>query len=517
MNKLTILERLHKYASQNGDRTAVFNPCENPSGMTYKELYCRAVKLAEYLNNTVNDTNPIVVYGHKNPYSIVSFLACVLSGHSYCPVDVSVPDSRIDMILNQTQSGIVLATEEFYSDKTGVLDLKQIVEICSCAAETVKPIPKESISGDQTFYIIFTSGSTGNPKGVEITSNNLNNFLSWSSTLGDEKPYDPDTVFLNQAPFSFDLSVMDLYTSLYCGSRLCMMEKKVQADLGAITPFLRENKISAFVSTPSFANMCLVDKNFNSETLPELTRFFFCGETLENKTASKLIKRFPTAVIQNTYGPTESTVAVSSVRITEEIIERYDPLPVGYPKENTDFIISEPVNNIEFENGHKTGEILITGDTLAKGYFGRKDLTDKAFVLYDCGTDKVRAYRTGDLGYLDKGQLFYKGRIDLQIKLNGYRIEIGDIESSILKNEIVSACAVIPRINSGKVKSLAGVVVLTDVNIEKSAAKEKIISELKKLVPPYMIPQNYIFLNVIPMTDNGKVDRKKLISIIEEN
>ena len=159
-----------------------------------------------------------------------------------------------------------------------------------------------------------------------------------------------------------------------------MMDKSIQKELVAISPFIKQNKINAIVATPSFVNMCLLDKAFNTNNIPSLQSFFFCGETLSNKTADKLLKRFPDAVVQNTYGPTESTVAVSDVRITQEVIQKFNPLPVGKAKPGTEFIISDMESRIE--NGHRIGEVLITGDTLAKGYYRQPDLTAKAFIEY---------------------------------------------------------------------------------------------------------------------------------------
>lgn len=516
MKNPNILEQIRKYAIEIPNVIAVRNPYSEPEQLTYKELFCKASILSGYINSNVNDKKPIIVYGHKNPYMLVCFLACVMSGHAYCPVDISMPKDRINMILAQTESSILFAIEPYSTEKTKVVTIEDVVEICNeFDRRTIPEIPKDRVCGEQTYYIIFTSGSTGTPKGVEITSDDLDNFLVWSSTLGAEAAYKIGTIFLNQAPFSFDLSVMDLYTSLYCGCTLCLMDKNVQKDLARITPFIKDNKINVIVATPSFVNMCLLDRGFSEDNISTMESFFFCGETLSNKTAKKLIKRFPHAVIQNTYGPTESTVAVSDVRITDEIVRNYDPLPVGKAKPGTQFIISD--NEKRIENDKIIGEILITGDTLAKGYFKKRELTEKAFIWYEHCGKLIRAYRTGDLGFLDGDQLFYCGRIDLQIKLNGYRIEIGDIESNILKQTFVENCAVIPRMNDGKVKALVAVIVLSNGTYNIIDAQKKIKFELEKVMPSYMVPQNYEFIDTIPMTNNGKIDRKKLAEIIEEN
>lgn len=511
---MNLIENIKYFAINCGNRIALINPNSCPQKITYRELYCKAWHLAEYISLELESDNPIIVYGHKNPYMIISFLACVMSGHAYCPIDISMPMERVNMVIKQTQNKLLIATEEFYTDKTKILELSEITKICSCNLNNIPEIPSICIQGNQTFYIIFTSGSTGIPKGVEITSNALNNFLSWSVTLGEEDIYDKNNIFLNQAPFSFDLSVMDLYTSLSCGATLCMMNKKIQSDVAKTVEFIIKYNITSFVSTPSFVNMCMLDKRFNANKVPSLRNFFFCGEILTNKTASKLLQRFPGAVIQNAYGPTESTVAVSSVRITNEILKKYEILPVGTAKPGTEFLIAK--NKVFEKDGHEIGEILIIGNTLARGYFGQDDLTEKSFIKIKHNGEIVTAYKTGDLGYIKQGQLFYEGRIDLQIKLNGYRIEIGDIENNILKESYVDSCAVIPRWSEGKVKGLTAVVVLNDRTSNTDIARKKIIDHLSGILPEYMIPKSYCFLNAMPMTNNGKIDRKSLDKIVEE-
>lgn len=510
---MNILEKIRRNAIEYGEHIALLNPNTIPSQMTYRELYCKAHRLSKYINDNVNDKNPIVVVGHKNPYMIVSFLACVMSGHAYTPIDISMPKDRIEAIMEQTESSIVIVLDDDLDlDNNNILKISKIAQICAGSNDIIAELPDTKIKDNETYYIIFTSGSTGVPKGVEITSDDLDNFLVWAVNLGEEKAYGLRTRFLNQAPFSFDLSVMDLYTSLYCGATLCMMDKAVQNELQSIQPFIADNNITAIVSTPSFVDMCLIDKRFNEELLPNLESFFFCGETLHNKTAKKLLKRFPNAVIQNTYGPTESTVAVSSVRITQTIVDSYDPLPVGIAKEGTEFIISE--DNTYIDKGHIYGEVLITGNTLAKGYFKRTDLTKKAFVNKKLKGKVVRAYRTGDTGFIDGEQLFYGGRIDFQIKLNGYRIEIGDIENNLLKISGINQCVVLPVVKNGVNKSLTAFIVTTEVFDNEFEYTQNIKDILSVRLPKYMIPKKFIILTDMPVTNNGKIDRKALQNLL---
>jgi D-alanine--poly(phosphoribitol) ligase subunit 1 len=171
------------------------------------------------------------------------------------------------------------------------------------------------VEGDDPFYVIFTSGSTGEPKGVVITLANLTAFVDWM--LGEQRFAESTETFLNQAPFSFDLSVMDLYLSLVTGGTLFSVNKDDIANLKSLYEKFTRSEITTWVSTPSFAQMCLIERGFQQAMLPRLRRFLFCGETLAPETAAQLLDRFPEAEVWNTYGPTEATVATSSIRIDQ--------------------------------------------------------------------------------------------------------------------------------------------------------------------------------------------------------
>ncbi len=558
---MNILKRIQEQAQCTPDRTAVRNGAER---MTYGELWAYSDALAGEISRMQKnclrnmEKEPIAVYGHKSPWMLVCFLACVKSGHAYCPIDRSVPDNRTEMILGMLSSEIVLVTEAMSAQTVGkqVWNLEHIRNIVktdmrkdsaekddtakkdditekdntgetdgaaekSGAAENT-PLddirsPRESdwVTGDDTWYIIFTSGSTGTPKGVQISADCLNHYLDWSVGLGTDENRKQGQVFLNQAPFSFDLSVMDLYTCLACGGTLYCLNKTVQSDYRLLMQALGESKAGVWVSTPSFAEICLSEKSFNQEWMQGLELFLFCGETLANRTVKKLQERFPQAVIVNTYGPTESTVAVTEVIVTPEMAEQIDPLPVGRAKPGTVIEIRDE-NGAVLPDGEK-GEITILGNTVSTGYYRRADLTEKAFFAEirrgkenDETMCSIRGYRTGDRGYLRDGMLFYCGRMDLQIKLHGYRIELEDIENNLRRLPGVEHAVVLPNQRDGKVKSLTAYLVESKHPAEEKAETEVLRNALKQYLPDYMIPKKFVYLDVMPMTNNGKADRKKL-------
>jgi len=492
--------------------------------ISWKELEEYSNRLAAYLGRTLAGKTPVVVYGHKNPYMPVCFLACVKSGRAYCPVDISVPPNRIELILREVSPELVLATEELSVKQRDILSLPSIISIIENEKETVQ---KEShVSGGDVFYIIFTSGSTGTPKGVQITGDCVDCFVRWAASLGSgsesrgyrtslyrlHRPEDglqrEGEIFINQAPFSFDLSVMDLFLSLYTGGTLWALDKRVQGDMKLLLKALELSGAEVWVSTPSFAEVCLSDRKFSDRLMPKMRRFLFCGETLANHTVKRLRAVFPGAQIINTYGPTESTVAVTNIVVTDEINEKYIPLPIGKEKEGTWILIMDESGDI-LPDGEK-GEIVIVGDTVSIGYWNNRGLTKERFGTWKIEGKEYRLYHTGDKGYRKDGLLFYCGRMDLQIKLHGYRIEIEDIEYNLMKLSGVTQAVVVPVLKEGKARSLTAYMIVDRKPEDAFTAAQEIRCRLRQHLPEYMIPKRIVFTDVLPMTANGKVDRKVL-------
>ena len=493
--KKTVLQLIEKAVRHNGDKTAIVTATEK---MTYREMWRQSDALARWLRSQAGQgEKPVMVYGHKSPGMIVCFLGCAKAGIPYCPVDASMPAERAEEIASAIGNDIILGVSEIAIEGYDVIGPERLRRI------TEDPKLQSAVWDDayptddrQVFYIIFTSGSTGKPKGVEVTAGNLKNFVEWSAALTEEKG-GKKLNFLNQAPFSFDLSVMDTYTCLATGGKLACLDMTLLADMKKMFDFMKDEQVQCWVSTPSFAEMCMADPVFTGENFPHMRLFLFCGERLTVETAAKLRQKFPDARIVNTYGPTESTVAVTSQEITDEIINGSDLLPIGKPKKGTELLIRD-------------GEIYITGDTVAKGYFNDIQKTNEAFVYTeDARGKKVRAYKTGDKGFFRHGRYYCTGRSDHQIKMRGYRIELGDIEENLVALEEVEQAAVLPRRDGEKIKSLTAFVNAPELS--GTLADAKLIKFLlKEKLPHYMIPRNIKFVDKLPMTANGKLDRKKL-------
>ena len=251
--------------------------------------------------------------------------------------------------------------------------------------------------------------------------------------------------------------------------------------------------------------MCLVEEKFSETMLPRVRRFLFCGETLTPQTAGLLLKRFPRAEVWNTYGPTEATVATTSIRVDAEILKQYSALPVGRTMPGSEIAIVN--GNREVLPVNQRGEIIIAGPNVSPGYLARPDLTADAFFQYR----GQRAYRTGDLGRFRDNLLFFEGRIDDQIKLSGYRIELGDVEANLRAMATVRDAIVLPVIKDGAAQSLAAFVLLA-ARDETSHfnLSYRLRNQLSERLPAYMLPRKFIFLDAFPMTPNGKVDRASL-------
>jgi D-alanine--poly(phosphoribitol) ligase subunit 1 len=485
------------------------------NSMTYKELYDKSNALALYIISKYGTENtPIAVYGHKQHEMLICFLACVKAGHSYIPIDSSFPLERVKDIIEGSETKLIFNIENKEIDFLNI-KAESLAQLTEAFNENFgKKLSKNyRVKAEDTFYMIYTSGSTGKPKGVQITLSCLESFVSWGLELCKGN-LDQNAVFMNQAPFSFDLSVMDLYISLASSSTLFSIDKAMISNLKLLFENFKKSAISIWVSTPSFAEMCLADSSFNEKLLPNLKLLLFCGETLPNSCVSKIYDRFTDVKVINTYGPTEATVAVTSIEITRDLNSTTSPLPVGKVKEDCQILIVDEKGNKAKDN--EKGEITIAGDSVSVGYYKNEEMTKMVFSKRIMDGVNKRSYKTGDEGYLKDGILYYCGRIDFQIKLNGYRIELEDIENNLRKVSNIKNAVIIPINKEGRIQYLAAAVVLNK-QIEEKEFKivMSIKNELKKLLPDYMIPRKIVIKESLPMTANGKVNRKMLTEEIQ--
>ncbi|WP_131042425.1 D-alanine--poly(phosphoribitol) ligase [Clostridioides difficile] len=504
---MKIIEGIKKYS--NTDRTALM--C-NGDKLSYKDLNEYSDAISVFLKDVYKEEDtPIVIYGNKENMIMACMIGALKSGRAYVPLDISFPIDRVFEVTKEIKPKVIFnfSDERDFGD-IDVIDMDKLKDIINEYQR--KSLDKESwVKDDENAYILFTSGSTGKPKGVQISSNNLDSFSDWISPYlnidGSEK------VIMNQPAYSFDLSVTTIYPGLIHGATLFSISKDVLADYKELFRQFSISDIAVWVSTPSFAGVCITEKEFNSKMLPKLESMIFIGEALSKNLTKELMSRFPNTRIINGYGPTEATVGVSVNDMTQKAIDDEKSLPVGYPMSNCKIKILDEDGNELKEN--EKGEIIIIGPSVSKGYFNNKEKTDEVFFYDEIDGVKWRAYKTGDMGYLLDGNIYYCGRKDFQIKLNGFRIEIEDIENNLRKVHNVKNAVVLPVYKDEKIAYLKGIVELNEKNDLSNIKNGMIIKkELGKYIPSYMIPRNISIISEFPTNINGKIDRKKLMEEI---
>lgn len=529
---INIIDGVKKYAKT--DRTAVI--CRDTT-LSYADLDKYSDIIANYILNKYEEKTPVAIYGNKERLILPCMIGSLKSGRAYVPMDISFPEQRVRDVLSAVKPDIMFdfSDKDYFYDEEGnvkeefshieIVDRKKLEEFITrnTSSELAKEVPEENwVKNDEDSYILFTSGSTGKPKGVEISTYNLDSFIQWMSPIlgfdGEEK------VVMDQPAYSFDLSVSQLYPGIANGATLYSLPKSVVADFRSLFTEMKNSNMEIWVSTPSFVGMCLADREFNEILLPNLRKMLFIGEVLPVEVARKLHERFPKVEVVNGYGPTEATVGISHVVITDEHIESGNSLPVGVPMPNSTIKIIDEEGN-ELPQGEK-GEIVIIGPSVSKGYYKNEEKTKASFYIDEtANVDKAvegmsdelnklrfRAYKTGDLGsILPDGNIKYSGRKDFQIKLNGYRIEIEDIENNLRKLDNIRNAVVLPVIKDEKIAYLKGFVELEEANNLSNLKNQIAIKKkLSKLIPEYMVPRNITVIDSFPMNTNGKIDRKKL-------
>ena len=503
-----MIETIERYAQLQPDY-----PVYNVLGEehTYGQLKADSDSLAAHIDQMgLPEKSPVVVFGGQEYEMLATFVALTKSGHAYIPIDSHSALERVSAIVEVAEPSLIIAINEFPLENPAapIMSWEQVRE--AYAAQHAYDL-KHLVKGDDNYYIIFTSGTTGKPKGVQISHDNLLSFTNWMIT--DKEFATPERPqMLAQPPYSFDLSVMYWAPTLALGGTLFALPSAITQDFKQLFATIFSLPIAIWTSTPSFADMAMLSEDFNAEKMSGITHFYFDGEELTVKTAQKLRERFPNARIINAYGPTEATVALSAVAVTDEMLATLKRLPIGYTKEDSPtFIIDEAGNKLP--NGEQ-GEIIVSGPAVSKGYMNNPEKTAEAFFEFE----GLPAYHTGDVGTMtDEGLLLYGGRMDFQIKFNGYRIELEDVSQNLNKSKYIDSAVAVPRYNKDhKVQNLLAYVILKEgvkEQFEREIDITKAIKEdLENIMMSYMMPSKFLYRDSLPLTPNGKIDIKGLIS-----
>jgi len=475
--------------------------------LTYQQLNERANRLARYLlGKGVKDETLVPICIDRSIEMIVGILAIVKSGAAYVPVDPKYPLERINYMIKDVAAKIILT-----NSKSGAqLQREASIEIISIDNDWIN-IEKQSgenldthISPNQLVYVIYTSGSTGKPKGVMIEHRSLLNYLINTKTRYIKEEETSSGTFIHLSN-TFDASLTAMFMPMLSGKSI------VIGPANAVNVFeeksFRQNAPYNFLKvTPSHLEL-LQQNMIDNYNRCVTKRLVIGGEALFLSHFNYWIQNAIDVEVINEYGPTEATVGCTTYSFNtlgdnQKISNR---IFIGKPIDNMQLYILDSYK--ELVPIRVTGELCISGEGLARGYLNQPELTAEKFISHSFDNNEaVIIYRTGDMGrWLPDGNIEYIGRKDDQVKIRGYRIELGEIESILQQSKHVSQSAVIAKEDNSGSKRLVGYIVPNG-----SFDREAIITELKEKLPEYMIPGQWITIDNMPITSNGKTNRKKL-------
>lgn len=474
--------------------------------LTYKELNEKANQLARLLlNKGIQADDLIGILMPRSMEMIIAIMGVLKTGGGYVPLDPDYPEERINYILEDSEAQILI-TQDFLKNRFHFEG--EIIDIDDKEIYKNEPSNIGKTNGPNNLaYVIYTSGSTGKPKGVMIEHKSVNNFIKG---ITDTIEFNPAKTILCITTICFDIFVLETILSLSQGLKIVIADEQQQSDPILLNKVIAKNQVQMFQSTPTRIKQ-LLSAEHNLTSVESITEIMVGGEAIRGDLLAKLKKVFRSAKIYNMFGPTETTVWSSVKELTNTT-----DITIGQPLANQQMYIVDKYNHLVPK--WIPGELCIAGDGLARGYFRREELTNERFVAnpFNPGT---KIYKTGDLAlFQSNGEIQFLGRIDQQVKIRGFRIELGEIETQLLKNPKINNAVVVPledkdgdsylaayfvtnKVSGSDSKEIKG-----DTGIKTSELREF----LAKTVPDYMVPSYFIPLDSIPLTPNGKIDRKSL-------
>ena len=545
-----VLEFIERSVERYPDKLAV---ADENGGVTYSQLELMAKKIGAWIHKMTGGEHrkPVAVLLDKKPESVAAYMGVMYSGNFYVVLDAEMPDARAEAILGTLRPAAIVTdsvhmeraekmVRNHVSAATSSAEASQAGSCktsdssaeasqagscnpsdssaeASCTAifnlddldgdvpvDVLKDIRRKMIDTDPA-YALFTSGSTGVPKGAVVSHANIIAYINWyTETFG----IDENTVFGNQTPFYFSMSVSDLYSTLKSGATLYIIPKAYFTFPMKLMEFLATYKINTIYWVPSALQIVANYKMFQYAKLPELKKVLFAGEVMPTRPLNYWIQNLPDAVYANLFGPTETT-DICTYYIVDRPFRDDEPLPMGYACDNCDVYVidsdgCEVSPDVDPETGYsREGELYVRGSFVALGYYGNDEKTRDAFVqnpLNDKYPELV--YRTGDLvKYNRYGELVYISRKDYQIKHMGYRIELGEIEAAAGAIDGIRSYACIYDESDDKI-----------VFIYEGRKKDdaELLEAFRRRVPHYMEPGRFVRVTAMPHNANGKIDRKRL-------
>ena len=468
---------------------------------SFEQVYDKAGRIGSYLADNSIYKKPVVVFMRKSPDEVNAFFGVISGGCFYVPIDEEMPKDRIQLILNNVQSPLVICDEYTLSVAKGFDipngNIMLYGDIIKTETDTkaLDEIYERSLDIDP-IYIVFTSGSTGIPKGVAACHRSV---IDYIEELSETLSFNENTVFGNQTPLYFDACLKELYPTLKFGATTYLIPKTLFSQPVALIEFLNKHKINTVCWVVSALTMISAFGTFEVLKPEYLHTIAFGSEVFPIKQFKIWKNALPHASFTNLYGPTEGTGMCCYYHVNRDF-EDNEPIPIGRPFNNCEILLLTE-DGQPAENGSE-GEICIRGTAVTLGYYNDFDRTSKAFVQNPLNKAYPEIiYKTGDIGKLNsRGELIFVSRQDYQIKHMGHRIELGEIEVSANMTDAVKMAACIYDKTKGKI-------VLFYVG---DCDEKSLTASLKERLPRYMIPNKILRLDKMPLTANGKLNRVKL-------
>ncbi|MCY7858964.1 non-ribosomal peptide synthetase [Bacillus sonorensis] len=495
----TLHQLFEEQAERTPDRTAVLIADRQ---LTYRELNARANRLARILRDKgVRPDHIVGLMLERSAEMMVGILGILKAGGAYLPIDPDYPEERIRYMLADSGARWLVRQPE----RGGHISFSGDAVILNEGAELqqMEPNLPAAAGPDDLAYVIYTSGSTGKPKGVMVEHHSVVNRLYW---MQKQYPLHQDDVILQKTPFSFDVSVWELLWWGEAGAKVCFLPPGGEKDPEVLLQTIKRYGITTLHFVPSMLSAFLdaLEDGDRFEYIRSIRRVFASGEALSAKLAERfqrLISRKTGASLINLYGPTEATVDVSYYDCPQA--ERLSKVPIGKPIDNLQLFVTGPHGMLQPIG--IPGELCISGAGLARGYLHQPKLTAEKFLEHPFIPGE-RMYKTGDLArWLSDGNIEYLGRIDHQVKIRGYRIELGEIEHRLLAHQGVKEAVVTAQEEAGGDKALCAYYVG-----HQPLSSDELRTFIGEALPSYMVPSFYIELDQMPLTPNGKLDRKAL-------
>lgn len=499
-----VLEYLEETVQRFPDKVAFAN---ESMGMTFREVYQGARSIGSGLLEKGYGREPVVIYMQKHPHMITAFWGVVYSGCFYVPMDEEMPKFRAELIFQNLKPRAVICDEttagqmKDFPDFDGEVLLYEEISQHPVREEAIAQVRRKAIDTDPV-YIVFTSGSTGVPKGVAACHRSV---IDYVESLTEVLQVTEDSVFANQTPLYFDACLKELFSTLKYGATTYLVPKSLFMFPIKLVEFLNEYKINTVCWVVSALTMISSMKTFDKVKPEYLHTVAFGSEVFPIKQFNLWRQALPKARFINLYGPTEATGMSCYYEVDREFQEG-DAIPIGRPFKNTEILLLDENNQVPPQG--EPGEMCIRGTAVTLGYYNNFEKTNEVFVQNPLNSSYHELiYRTGDIGKLNQyGELVFISRKDYQIKHMGHRIELGEIEVHVNMIEgIHSACCIYDK-EKGKI-------VLFYVG---ETEKKALVTELKKKLPRYMIPNQVYEIPRMPLTANGKIDRVKLKEINDE-